>query len=124
MKPGDVVVGRYQIEALVAEGALSTAFRATDRARGKPCLVKISSQPAGAKALEAEAKAAAGLEGPGLPRFIDHGAVGDGTSYLAFEWVDGLPLDQVLTGGALPPSSALAVARGVAAALVALHRRD
>ena len=47
--------------------------------------------PAFAALLHAQGDILAHLDHPGIPRLIDGGVTGDGTAYLAFEYVAGAP---------------------------------
>ena len=50
-------------------------------------------EPAFAALLHAQGDILAHLDHPGIPRLIDGGVTGDGTAYLAFEYVAGAPVD-------------------------------
>jgi tetratricopeptide (TPR) repeat protein len=50
-------------------------------------------EPAFAALLHAQGGILAHLDHPGIPRLIDGGVTGDGTAYLAFEYVAGAPID-------------------------------
>jgi serine/threonine-protein kinase len=58
----------------------------------------------------------------GGPRFVEAGELG-GLPYLVLELTEGTSLDRVLSLGPLAPDLALAIGRGIAVVLAALHER-
>jgi len=121
--PGSLLDGRYEVVDAVAVHPGSDLLRAYDRELGRLVAVRRVASAAAARG----AAAAVGLDGalqrmrrvshPGLTEVLDAGETRGGW-YLAREWVDGRPLSRV---GDLPLPAALGLARGLAAALAAVH---
>ncbi|MCC6558245.1 MAG: serine/threonine protein kinase, partial [Polyangiaceae bacterium] len=128
MRPGEIVVGRFEVERQVAEGGMGTVHRARDLLCGGAVALKILRGEGGAAAARMlrEAELLLSLEDPGIVRHIAHGVVGAGGAervYLAMEWLEGEDLEQRLRRARLSPAESVALARRVAAALDAAHRR-
>jgi len=121
--PGTVLDGRFEVVEAVAVHPGSDLLRAHDREHGRLVAVRRVADGAAARG----AAEAAGLEGairrmrrishPGLAELLDAGET-EGGYFLAREWIDGRPLSRV---GELPLPAALGLARGLAAALAAVH---
>jgi serine/threonine-protein kinase len=127
----DVIDDRFELGEPIGEGGMGTVYRAHDRASGAAVALKIVRVPndqADAR-FEREAAALGALSHPGIVRYVAHGFTEAGERYLAMELLSGVTLadrlDRVgpLGGGALGVLDALAVGRGVAAALAAAHAR-
>jgi eukaryotic-like serine/threonine-protein kinase len=127
MQPGDVVDGRFAIEAVAGSGGMGTVFRARDRASGDLVAIKVLR----AEAREArerfvrEVRVLAGLRHPGIVRYIADGATGPSGRdlWLAMEWIQGETLGERLIRLALTPAESLEIARRVAEALGAAHAK-
>jgi hypothetical protein len=117
----DHVVGeRWRLVRKLGEGAGGTTYEAEHLAAGTRATLKLVSAQLGQEGfarLHAEHRALDELLSDHIPRLLDFGA-DDGLLYLAYDLVDGTPLDQL---GVLAPADALAVAYGVAAALAEAH---
>ncbi|MFE5323412.1 serine/threonine protein kinase [Paenibacillus sp. NPDC056579] len=97
LKPGDVLGGRYRIEALIGQGGMSTVYLAEDmRLPGKKRAVKQSRQEEGARASLAEANMLVKLNHPNLPDIVDYyGAEREGRfNYLVMDYIEGETLLQ------------------------------
>lgn len=124
LRPGETV-GRYRVEAFVAEGGMGCVFRAWDTTLERAVALKtIRGERAGqAEALarfQREAQILARLDHPGICRvhdWLDH----DGTLVMAMEWVDGRPLSELLREPSLGFRSAVRLLRDLALALAAAH---
>ncbi|UNS96573.1 Stk1 family PASTA domain-containing Ser/Thr kinase [Streptomyces tubbatahanensis] len=124
---GQVLDGRYRIEARVAVGGMATVYRAMDTRLDRVLALKVmhtslSSDETFVTRFIREAKSAARLAHPNVVGVFDQGT--DGTYvYLAMEYVEGCTLRDVLRDkGALRPRPALDVLEPVLAALGAAHR--
>src|SRR5262249_43609950 len=58
-----------------------------------------------------------------IVRYLAHGALADGRPYLAMEWIEGETLSQRLTRSRLSVEKSVEVAKQIAAAIGAGHRR-
>jgi serine/threonine protein kinase len=119
--PGEVVGGRYAIDALVARGTTADTYRGRDAASDRP--VTIKAVPPGttdARRFEADARLLAGLEHPNLVKLLVAGLHGE-TGHLVFEQVAGPTVTDRLIRGRLDVTQARRVGRDVAQALAYLH---
>ncbi len=125
---GTVIAGRYEILELIAEGGMSTVYRARRQADGAIVALKIlrDQYAADREFLERfarEAHAAETLTHPNIVRVHETGQ--DGTTYfLAMEYVDGIDLKVHLRRiGRLEAGDAERIARAVCDALDYAHRQ-
>jgi serine/threonine-protein kinase len=121
----DVIDDRFELGEPIGEGGMGIVYRAHDRATDTAVALKIVRAPdAQADArFEREAAALADLSHPGIVRYVAHGLTGTGERYLAMELLSGATLADRLLGGPLDLREALAVGRGIAAALGAAHAK-
>ncbi len=120
--PGDVVAGRYVIEAVAGEGGMGIVYRATDRDRGEVVALKILHLEAGdGSALRQEGQMLLQLSHPSIVRCVAFGVDEAGRAYLATEWLEGETLRARLKQGPLGVAEAVGVARRVAEGLAAAH---
>ncbi|GAA1885821.1 Stk1 family PASTA domain-containing Ser/Thr kinase [Streptantibioticus ferralitis] len=124
---GQVLDGRYRIEARIAVGGMATVYRAVDTRLDRVLALKVmhpalAGDAAFVERFIREAKAVARLDHPNVVGVFDQGT--DGTYvYLAMEYVAGCTLRDVLRErGALPPRAALDILEPILAALGAAHR--
>jgi tetratricopeptide (TPR) repeat protein len=124
MQPGDVVDGRFTIEAVAGSGGMGTVFRARDRSTGELAAIKVLKAEArdARERFLREVRVLAGLRHPGIVRYIADGAAGNDL-WLAMEWIEGETLGERLIRFALTPAESLEIARRVAEALGAAHAK-
>ncbi|MCU0494909.1 MAG: serine/threonine-protein kinase [Chloroflexaceae bacterium] len=121
-------IGRFHIEAEVGRGGMGVVYRGLDQALQRPVAIKLiaphlSDVGSGGQRFQAEAAAVARLKHPNIAAIYETGDH-EGQPYIAFEWVEGVTLAQVLESqGRLPPARALPIMRQVAAALDYAHAR-
>ncbi|RLV08342.1 serine/threonine protein kinase [Streptomyces griseocarneus] len=123
---GQVLDGRYRIEARIAVGGMATVYRALDTRLDRVLALKVmhpslAADGAFVDRFIREAKSVARLDHPNVVGVFDQGT--DGTYvYLAMEYVAGCTLRDVLRErGALQPRAALDITEPVLAALGAAH---
>src|SRR5262245_12741836 len=124
MRPGDVVVDRFEFEYEAGSGGMGTVFRATDRRAGEKVALKVlryEDEDTRAR-FEREATLLAALEHPRIVRYIDHGIAAD-ELYLAMEWLDGEDLARRLRRGPLSGVESVALAGSIADAPAAAPAR-
>ncbi len=122
-QPGDIVAGRYRVEALLGKGGFGVVYRAVQLNIGRAVALKMLLAEALAHAggiarFRREAELAQRLEHPNTVRLYDFGETEGGLPFAAWELLRGHPLDEVLR--AEPTLAAPRVARIGAQALKAL----
>ncbi|MDF3297125.1 Stk1 family PASTA domain-containing Ser/Thr kinase [Streptomyces tropicalis] len=124
---GQVLDGRYRVDARIAVGGMATVYRALDTRLDRVLALKVMhpSLAADGSFVERfirEAKSVARLAHPNVVQVFDQGTDGSYV-YLAMEYVAGCTLRDVLRErGALAPRAALDILEPVLAALGAAHR--
>ncbi|MFM9615282.1 Stk1 family PASTA domain-containing Ser/Thr kinase [Streptomyces niveiscabiei] len=124
---GQVLDGRYRVDARIAVGGMATVYRAVDMRLDRVLAVKVMHPALAADGVFVErfireAKSVARLAHPNVVQVFDQGADGPYV-YLAMEYVAGCTLRDVLRErGALQPRAALDILEPVLAALGAAHR--
>lgn len=124
---GQVLDGRYRVEARIAVGGMATVYRALDTRLDRILALKVMHPTLAAdgsfvERFIREAKSVARLAHPNVVQVFDQGTDGSYV-YLAMEYVAGCTLRDVLRErGALQPRAALDILEPVLAALGAAHR--
>ncbi|MFO0627466.1 MAG: serine/threonine-protein kinase [Polyangiales bacterium] len=133
---GEVVLGRYAVEARVARGGFAVVYRARHLELGAPVAIKVltAADRFGGEArrqylaqFRQEAVTLASLNHPALVRVLDVGTVGAGETErpcIAMEWLDGVSLDDELAaraGVGRGPREALALLQPAFDALACAH---
>ncbi|WP_030228204.1 Stk1 family PASTA domain-containing Ser/Thr kinase [Streptomyces sp. NRRL WC-3626] len=124
---GQLLDGRYRVEARIAVGGMATVYRAVDTRLDRILALKVMhpSLAADGSFVERfirEAKSVARLAHPNVVQVFDQGTDG-AYVYLAMEYIAGCTLRDVLRErGALQPRAALDILEPVLAALGAAHR--
>ncbi|MGW0472044.1 Stk1 family PASTA domain-containing Ser/Thr kinase [Streptomyces coeruleorubidus] len=124
---GQVLDGRYHVDARIAVGGMATVYRAVDTRLDRVLALKVMhpSLAVDGSFVERfirEAKSVARLAHPNVVQVFDQGTDGSYV-YLAMEYVAGCTLRDVLRErGALQPRAALDILEPVLAALGAAHR--
>jgi serine/threonine protein kinase len=116
-------LGPYRIEAILGTGSFGTVFRAWDSTLERRVALKVLSSATGtaAPAVLSEARAAAGLNHPNI--CIIHSVdPGDLAPMIVMEYIDGEPLEELLSRGPLPSESAVPYARQIALGMAEAHR--
>lgn len=124
---GELLDGRYRVEARIASGGMSTVYRGLDLRLDRPVALKVmDSRYAGDQQFltrfQREARAIARLKDPGLVAIFDQGS-DPAHPYLVMELVDGGTLRELLAErGPMPPHAMAAVLRPVLSGLGVAHR--
>ena len=124
---GNAEFGRYRLVRLLGRGGMGEVHLARDSSLDRDVAIKFIAPDKVADAdarrrLIREARAAAGLDHPGICTVHETGEAADGRSYIVMQYVEGKPLTDVLRGGLLPVRDALVLCAGIAEALDAAHR--
>ena len=124
-------LGRYRVVGELGRGAMGVVYLAEDESLQRQVAVKTMLLPeeensAERRNLEArfiqEAKAAGGLNHPGIITIHDLGREGDWL-YIAMEVLEGTELKDRMLAGPMPLDEALDIATQVASALAVAHAR-
>ncbi|MGQ4417830.1 Stk1 family PASTA domain-containing Ser/Thr kinase [Streptomyces sp. SAS_269] len=124
---GQVLDGRYRVDARIAVGGMATVYRALDTRLDRVLALKVMHPALAADGsfvdrFIREAKSVARLAHPNVVQVFDQGTDASYV-YLAMEYVAGCTLRDVLRErGALQPRAALDILEPVLAALGAAHR--
>jgi serine/threonine-protein kinase len=122
-----LVIGPYQLLAVLGQGGISEVFKAWDTVRGRIVALKVLQQhladnPDAVRQFQREREAVTRLSHPNIIRTYDADAV-DGFPYFAMEFVEGMDLDCfVHRVGPLPVEQASDYVRQVAQGLQHAHQ--
>lgn len=123
---GQMLEGRYRIDAPIARGGMSMVFRGVDTRLDRPVAIKVmdpkfAGDPQFLSRFEFEARAVAKLKHPSLVAVYDQGVDGE-YPFLIMELVEGGTLRELLRErGPMPPHAVRAVAEPVLAAIGVAH---
>jgi hypothetical protein len=124
MHEGDLIAGRYRLQARAGEGAMGVVYRAADTTQAN-CAVALKTwrKDAGASPdrFRREISALASLRGPSLVAYVDHGVSDQGEPFLVMEWIEGPTLAERLAGSGVTPLETLQLAERVLDGLATLH---
>lgn len=117
-------IGPYRLESEIGRGGTSTVYLAR-RDDGPPVALKLldSGGPEVVARFEAERRALAALDHPGIARLLDVGIAADGRPFVALERVEGLPIDVWCAARGLDLAARVRLFRSVCAAVHAAHQR-
>lgn len=122
-------LGPFRLESVLGRGGASTVYLA-QRVEGdfdQTLAVKVIRRGMESHSLQqrfgAERKLLASLEHPGIARLIDGGVTPEGHSFLAMEYVDGLPIDRYCDENDLELDARLKLFQLVCAAVQHAHGR-
>ena len=124
---GEVLDGRYKVEALLGRGGMGRVYRAEHVGIGRSVAVKVLAPQGGfedsaRQRFEREAVATGKLRHPNCVGVTDFGMLPDGSLFLVMELLDGVTVDDLLADHTrLPPARAVAILRHVLAGLAHAH---
>ncbi len=124
---GSALDARYELHALIGEGAFGRVYRGFDRRLGRPVAIKVikpwwAEDSAWVERFEREARMLARVSDPGIVQIFDIGHAEQGPYYVA-ELVDGESLAERLRRSAMAIAEAVAVAEQLCRALASAHAR-
>ncbi|HEU5072888.1 MAG TPA: serine/threonine-protein kinase [Polyangiaceae bacterium] len=124
---GQLLAGRYRVDALLGTGGMGAVYRAEHVHMKKHVALKVLHRemtvvPEVVSRFEREAVAAARIEHPHVAGAKDFGKLEDGSFYLALEYVEGSSLRQLLKKERLAPDRVKVILGQIASALAAAHR--
>ncbi len=122
---GSALDGRYELHALIGEGAFGRVYRGLDRRLARAVAVKVikpwwAEDSAWVQRFQREAQLLARISDPGIVQIYDIGHAEEGPYYVA-ELVDGESLAERLRRGPLPAAQARAIAEQLCDALAGAH---
>jgi eukaryotic-like serine/threonine-protein kinase len=122
---GQLISGRYRLQAVLGRGGMATVWRGVDERLGRSIAVKLLDQPDTADAamlqrFDRESRTAGSLTHPNIVAVYDVGR-DNGVPYLVMELIDGTSLAPLLAGGPLAIDQAVDVARQICYALAVAH---
>ncbi|RDI49880.1 Stk1 family PASTA domain-containing Ser/Thr kinase [Nocardia mexicana] len=123
---GQMLDGRYRIDAPIARGGMSMVFRGVDTRLDRPVAIKVmdpkfAGDPQFLSRFEFEARSVAKLKHPSLVAVYDQGIDGE-YPFLIMELVEGGTLRELLRErGPMPPHAVYAVAEPVLQAIGVAH---
>ncbi|HYM25349.1 MAG TPA: protein kinase, partial [Vicinamibacterales bacterium] len=127
---GTVLDGKYRLDSYLSKGGMGSVYKATHVMLNKAVAVKminaeIVSSPEIVRRFQREARAATTLNHPNIAAVYDLGQTGDGTLYIAMEFIDGPSLKSVLSKeGPMDPARIVSLMWQVSAALAVAHRHS
>ena len=126
MHPGSRL-GPYEILRPLGAGGMGEVFLARDPRLGREVALKVlpaafAGDPARRRRFEDEARTVAALNHPNIVTLHSIESA-DGVDFLTMEYVDGETLDRAIGPVGLAPARFLEIARTLAAAVAAAHRR-
>ena len=123
--PGDLL-GRYQVESLVARSGMASIFRAIDMETAQPVAIKVphpemEADPVLFERFQREAEIGQRLDHPRVMKVLAYNTRGQ--VYMVMEWVKGRPLRYTMhEQKKLPPERAIKIAVEMCDALDYIHR--
>ena len=124
--PGQLLAGRYQVRARVAEGGMAVVYAADDVVSGEPLALKVlapvlTGDVTAMTRLRREAELGALLRHPNVCPILAMGSAPGGVVFVVMPFLAGETLAQRLQRGVLAPAVVAAVVHDVAAGLHAAH---
>ncbi|MGA7396891.1 MAG: PASTA domain-containing protein [Solirubrobacterales bacterium] len=125
LRTGDVIDGRYRIEALIGSGGMADVWLADDQHLPRRVALKVlhdrfARDPEFIERFRREAESAARLQHVNIVSIFDRGQVGD-TYYIAMSYLDGRTLRDLINLG-LTPQESVAIVRQILEAAGFAHR--
>ena len=127
LKPGDSVLGRYEVLGLLGRGGMGEVHRGRHQVLGQTVALKVLTDTSAEteKRFLREAKLMALVRSPYIVAILDFGHTPDNLPCIAMEFIEGEELGVRLRRlGALPWMEAVMLARDIAHGLNALHAVD
>ena len=128
LAPGQVLDGRYEILAPLAEGGMGAVYRARRLLLGDEVAIKVvlpgGSGPGALERFLRESRACAQLRHPHIVSIFDYQADDPARPFLVMELLSGPSLrDELAARGRIPPAEVARLLRPIAAALGLAHAR-
>ncbi|MDC3956690.1 protein kinase [Polyangium jinanense] len=123
MRPGEVLGGRFRVEARVNAGGMGEIFRAIDLVTGHVVAAKIlvAVSPESLSRFRREAQILERLSHPGIVRYVAYDTSSASSPLLVMEWLEGEDLGRRLARGPLSLRETLTLGQRLAEALSVAH---
>ena len=127
MEPGEIINGRYRILDELGRGSSGIVYHAKLEDSGEDRAIKmllpwVKDDKSLQSRLRREAKLASQLTNPHSVKIYEAGETEEGTVFVAMEFLQGQPLDDVLfSSGPMPPERVKLIAKQVLEALGEAH---
>jgi len=126
LHPGDLL-GIYRLVSRIGAGGMGEVFKAEDTRLGRIVAIKIlpaavASDPDSIARMKREARVAAQLNHPNIAMIHAFEQDGDRV-FIVMEYVEGVPLAQLIQRGPLPEDEVCRIGRSVAEALAEAHEK-
>jgi eukaryotic-like serine/threonine-protein kinase len=123
---GAIVGERYRIVSRIGIGGMGAVYRAEHTMMRRDLAIKVllpelSGKEEFARRFEREAESASRLDHPNIITVTDFGRTGEGSLFLAMEFLAGSSLSAAIAAGPLPAPRALAILRQILRALDHAH---
>src|SRR5690606_18165326 len=126
---GQVIAGRYELQAMIGEGGMARVWRAHDRTLARPVAVKFlflredRDRRTMIDRFLREARIAAAVRHPSVVDILDFGTTEDGRPFMVMELLEGESLEERLAREpALTLEELIAITASVLDGLAAVHR--
>ena len=129
LAPGELVDGRYRIDAYLGGGGMASVYRATHAVLEQPVAIKVvcplvRAVPGMAQRFLREARAATQLKSEHVARVTDVGTMADGAPFMVMEYLEGQDLGALIESeAAIPVEDAVDYVLQVCEALGEVHGR-
>lgn len=130
--PGELFDNRYAIERVVGSGGFAKVYKAKDRVTGQEVALKVHARYGDDKErsdweerfIREGRVVYSELENPHTVRVYDYGASKDGLLYIAFEYIDGLTLDELANReGPIEPGRVVHILRQILHSISEAHSK-
>jgi serine/threonine-protein kinase len=123
---GSTISARYEVGQLIGAGGMGMVHKAVDTRTGETIAIKIlhksiSGDPRTVKRFFSEARVLSSLSHPNIIRFTEFGNTEEGQLFIAMEFIDGTPLDELIDNRAVTLEDAITITDQAAAALGEAH---
>ena len=126
-RKGQVLNNTYEIEGVLGRGGTGEVYRARNQITGRVVAIKALSRAFSGNAdyveLMKREEEIREITDDAVVRYTDCGRVAEGPVYLVMDYVDGVPLSDLLARGGVPPRDLMVVGLRVAEGLKATHAR-
>ncbi len=124
---GTVLDGRFRIDEFIGAGGMGAVYQATQTNVNRKVAIKLirvdEVAPVQAQRFEREARIMATFTHPNIVQFYDLGRTSDDVIFIVMEFVDGVPLGELLREGRMSVDVCIDIGQQLFGALVEAHSR-